>query len=216
MNTDKIHNKRPMEIGSSLLLELSGDNRGYKTSIVGYKLSEYIIIEMPKISGIESKIVNGGRVRGAMVSSGSVVHFECTIINSILKPIRLIFTTFPENIAHRNLRKDHRIECNMPSTIKLLSSASAYAGIITNISSGGCRCFTRAISGGRSQSHLGSKVILVFALDQTGGQKAVCGEILRINPDSKGAFLSIRFCDNDESIIGEINEYVTKLAGLLP
>lgn len=217
VDANNLFHKWPIEIGSALLLQLSGENRGYKTNIVGFKAPQYLIIEMPKVSGIESKIEDGSRVIGAMVSMGRIVNFECNIISTVLKPVRLIVTTFPESKGYRNLRKSRRIECKIPAKIGFNSGTTMeHAGIIVNISSGGCRYFTRSVSGSRSQSQVGTKVDLVFKLNHGEIEKIVHGEILRIQPESKGAFFNIRFCDNDEPIIADINEYIMQLATLLP
>ncbi len=215
MKTHTQSNKLSIEIGSPLLIQVSGNQKACKASIVGFKTAKYIIIEISNIDGVETQITDGTKITGVILSSGAVIRFDSHVIRHISKPLHLIIASFPDAIEQRNLRKSRRLMCSIPVVIKIINDMSEHHGVIINISTGGCRYYTKALTGGKAQSYIGAKFILVFELVGSIGTITLIGEVLGIELDREGAFLSIMFCDNEKDVTNKLSDYVSKIDKLL-
>lgn len=202
------------EVGSSLLLEISGCGNGTKGYLVGYKQPEYMIIEIQTLAGLESKLAEGTPMAGAFLHSGSIARFQSLVLGYTKKPARLIFASFPTFLGRHELRKFQRIECNIPSVLKLCSPALEYKGLIVDLGGGGCRFSTSVIP-----KHLCEMlektyaVELVFELQGIPGEQNISGQIVDAERHGKKTILRVEF--SKKNALHVIDNYVRSILELI-
>lgn len=199
----------PVGIGTDLMVHLDGVEGRLRSSLVGIKIHEYLIIETPKMVGIESKLFEQNKVTVIFIYSGVVYGFKSFILNSITNPSRLLFITFPEESERQDLRGSQRVECYIPSIARLAEDDLDYRGIILDISPGGCRYSTTEVA--RKKRGLfqpQAKVNLYFQLLGMEGTQTFNGEIQTVNQDERRVSFGVRFEGVDDDIITKIEAYV--------
>jgi c-di-GMP-binding flagellar brake protein YcgR len=206
-------NKFSINIGSPLVIELSGSKHVFKTSFVGFKSAEYIVFEKPETNGADVIIQEGNLIIGAFISSGTVIRFKCQILHHIAEPVPLVIASFPESLSGHDLRKSKRVECNVPATLRLYHGIAQHDGIIVDISSGGCKYVASSMPKEKVQcSYPGGKVGLTFQFLGAEGHKNITGDIVSVNQEGKKLTIGMKFHKAEDEVLGKIAEYVEKVA----
>ena len=128
-----------IELGTTLQLQFVGLRESAKTTLVGMERNSYLIARSPQISGIWTKLHKENHVIVRYLYEGMVYGFKCTLLGIIDEPFRLMLLSYPEHIETVNLRKQERVSCFLPA--KLINNNIDYAGVILDISAGGCNFF---------------------------------------------------------------------------
>lgn len=189
-----------IEIGTPLLLSISGHIQAFKGSLVGFKSKEYIIFEMPRSGGIDSQIAVNSGISGSFISSGVLIRFKASVLNYLEKPARLVFASFPELLDCRELRKSKRKECYIPAVLKLYTNMSQYSGTIVDMSPAGCRFHTDLISMSKAELSIGTKVLLVCQSASPQKKQILDGKIVNVQGGGPKIFLGIEFAGNQEEL----------------
>src|SRR5208283_2410937 len=127
----------PIELGANLLIQLPDDTTRLKATLVGMKLDEYLIIQMPAIPGISSRLQKGIDIVKRYVMNGCVYGFVSSILSTISSPALICFTSYPEYVEMVNMRKEKRLDCFFPASSKV--NQLVLNGAIVDICSEGCR-----------------------------------------------------------------------------
>jgi hypothetical protein len=132
-------------IGMPLQIEIGGVSIKMRSISVGMLIDQFLIIKYPDtgtFGSIQSRIFKGNKITVRYIAGGDVFGFELELIEMITSPIRLLFISYPTFVAKQSLRSNRRIECSIPARLKghrTDDDGIFDDGIITDISTGGCR-----------------------------------------------------------------------------
>jgi c-di-GMP-binding flagellar brake protein YcgR len=200
-----------IELGTQLFLQLEGIEVRLKSSLVGMEPGDYLIVQMPHMAGINTRLGSGNQLIVRYIRSGTVYGFQCNVIGYIMKPFRLLFLSYPKIISSHNLRKQHRVECFIP--VVIWSKENEYAGAIMDISSGGCLLTCQA----HAEKNLplievGDRIKLSFQLPGQTGTLMTTGQARNIIQESDKTSLGLEFDPSDSETLKQIEDYVENVA----
>ncbi|MHC1728234.1 MAG: PilZ domain-containing protein [Syntrophobacteraceae bacterium] len=203
------------EIGQSLLFLTS--DRAFKGCLVGIKSGEYIIIEVPRTADTDQLLIEGNKISGALMVSGTVMKLEATIKAYIRRPARMLIASWPILRRSHDLRKTSRVNCNIPCVLKSSSTMKEYTGLIMDLSTGGCKCHTKSITANEARLFEQEKnVVIDFELLGSDKTNRVWGEVKSTDRDGGTFQLGIQFCDTEQQVLDDISQYVSSVTSLLP
>jgi len=132
-----------VEIGIPVKIELEGIEFPLQSSIVGLENDKYLIIKAPEpFSRVEHKLFKGNDLIVRYVSDGTVYAFQTKVLETIVKPLPLLFIEYPRIIQHYDLRLQKRLNCHIPARIILGDQENV--GCILDLAITGCRCLIQA------------------------------------------------------------------------
>jgi len=136
-------NRIAVDIGTPVRVELEGIEIPVQSSIVGLEANKYIIIKTPEpLNRIEHKLFKGAGLLIRYIANGTVFAFQSTVIETITKPLSLLFVEYPRIIQRHDLREQQRMSCHIPMRIN--SDTEENIGCILDIAVSGCRCLLKA------------------------------------------------------------------------
>lgn len=121
----------------SLGMQQQGDAGRIAADLVGMVHFEYLILRLPWVPGLRSRLVNGASATVRFVSNGDLCGFQTQIVTHIAKPSLLLFIEYPEVIEKLALRQHKRVHCALP--VQMHSRRGDAQGVIADLSMGGCR-----------------------------------------------------------------------------
>lgn len=201
-----------IETGTPLLLSIPGGMQGFKSSFVGFRSREYIIVEIPKTDEFDPQIALNDTIHGTFISSGTLVRFRSSVLNYMQKPARLVLASFPEFLDVRDLRRSKRMECRIPAVLKLYNDMPRYPGTIVDISLDGCRYHIDLGSMSKEQLPSGAKILLMLKADALQKKRILGGEIVNMEVNGPKLYLGIRFARNTEEELNCIDELISRTA----
>jgi len=132
--------KLSLEIGTHVIVsidDLHGAEERIAADFVGMVHFEYLILRLPWLPGIRTRLVEGISATVRLVSNGELCGFQSPILAHVVKPSLLIFLEYPETIEKLALRQHKRLQCVLP--VHLHSSHGDTNGAIVDLSHSGCR-----------------------------------------------------------------------------
>ena len=125
--------------------------------------------------------------------SGEVLGFRSRVLEQIERPFRLTFLSYPTTVERLNLRKSERVSCTLPATLNI--GDKVLSGIVTDLSSGGCRATTSRVDQSLDQGALtpGSPVQMVIALPGMEGTTSINCLVRNANLARERAELGLEF-----------------------
>ena len=136
-------NRIAVEIGISIKIELEGIEFALQSTIVGLENNKYIIVKAPEpFPRVEHKLYKGNDLIVRYVSDGTVYAFQTKVMETILKPLPLLFLEYPRIIQHHDLRIHKRLHCHIP--VRAILGDEENIGCILDLAVSGCRCIMRA------------------------------------------------------------------------
>jgi len=110
--------KLSLEIGTRMAVSIGGQNQGPEgriaADLVGMAHFEYIILRLPWVPGLRSRLVGGVSATVRFVSNGELCGFQSPVLTHIAKPSLLLFLTYPEVVEKLALRQHKRVQCALP------------------------------------------------------------------------------------------------------
>jgi hypothetical protein len=98
---------------------------------------EFLIIRLPSIPGLRSKLLPHMRVEISYVADGARSQFAAEIIGFTQKPVFLLFTSYPDRVSVMETRNYSRVACAL--SVSFVSPYGEGVGIVSDLSKGGCR-----------------------------------------------------------------------------
>lgn len=139
----KMGTRIAVEIGVPIKLELDGIELPLQSVIIGLEPDRYIIIKAPEpFKRVEHKFFKGADLIVRYISQGTVYAFQTKLMESITKPLALLFIEYPRIIQHHELRKRRRLSCHIPARVILGEMENI--GCILDLAVTGCRCLIQA------------------------------------------------------------------------
>jgi c-di-GMP-binding flagellar brake protein YcgR len=142
-NIDNLGTRISVEIGTPVKVELEDIEIPMQSSIVGLENDKYIIIKAPEpFKRIKHKLYTGNEMIVRYISGGTVYAFQTKVMETILKPIPLLFIEYPRIIQRHDLREQKRTNCHMPT--RIIVGETENIGCIVDMAKFGCRCIVQA------------------------------------------------------------------------
>ena len=195
-------------IGTRMQFQLGGKGHEFKAAgvLAGMISDEYLMIRVPAIPGILSRLNEDDLIVVRYVYAGNVYGFNSTIVNYIQKPALIVFLTYPATVETVNLRKAQRVECLLPATVK--TERGDYKAVIVDISQGGCRV---CLDPGASESvsfDIDQTIWLSFHLAGIAEEQVINGKIRVLKKDSQLSEMGIQFDQENESVLDNVKLYI--------
>jgi hypothetical protein len=193
----------PIELGANLLIQLPDDTTRLKATLVGMKLDEYLIIQMPAIPGITSRLQKGVDIVKRYVMNGCVYGFVSSILSTISSPALICFTAYPEYVEMVNMRKEKRLDCFFPASSKV--NELVLNGAIVDICSEGCRL---VLDDESSSSYIKSGRVgdRIAILTSAIGNSPTSGEIKAVQNEMGRVGLGIQFIGLEDTTRNNIHK----------
>jgi hypothetical protein len=171
---------------------------------------EFLIIRLPSIPGLRSKLLPHMRVEISYVADGARNQFAAEIITFTQKPAFLLFTSYPDRMSVMETRHHNRVACALP-----VSFASPYGeglGIMSDLSRSGCRVVLEMTGqSGLRKLKAGDRLVLLTAF--TWDKPAVKGVGIVRNVEISGARMTLGLAFGET--IGEFMDALTRYLSLI-
>jgi flagellar protein YcgR/PilZ domain-containing protein len=202
-------------IGNTLQLQLGEKSREFKTTgvLAGLIANEYLIIRIPAIPGILSRLGEGSSVIVRYMYAGNVYGFLSTILTCVRKPALILFITYPTSVESMNLRKAKRLQCLFPTVLKLRNNDD-YKALMLDISMEGCRIYIEYAASASPEVEIDQKVDLTFQITGLAEEQMIEGKIQNLKKDGRLAEMGIVFCSEDEAVLNNVKLYIDSFSSL--
>lgn len=196
-----------LDIGSDLFLQFKDREEYFPSYLIGLKPDDYMIIETPAVLGKEYAVTKERQIMLKYTHLGEVFRFNASVIESLDKPFKITFITYPAQIEKIEFRNSPRVFCSMPATFYYKDNE--VQGAITDISIGGCKFKTKDINKFEDITLIkrDEEVTLQFALLGLQKIKELIGTVKRIGLDDD-IILRIGFKKIDTDFRDMIASYV--------
>jgi c-di-GMP-binding flagellar brake protein YcgR len=195
-------------IGTRMQFQLGEKGQEFKTAgfLAGMISDEYLMIRVPAIPGILSRLNENDLIVVRYVYAGNVYGFNSTISNYIQKPALIVFLSYPAAVEIVNLRKAQRVECLFPATVK--TDKGDHKAVIVDISQGGCRV---CLDHGASQSSsfdIDQTIGLSFHLPGVAEEQVIDSRIRVLKKDTQLSEMGIKFDEEDTAVLNNVKQYI--------
>jgi c-di-GMP-binding flagellar brake protein YcgR len=190
-----------------LILRIHGVEPLLDGKLVGYEKRDYLIVQLPNVRGIKSKLYAGNKLAVIHHHEGVVQAFASEILNSVFVPQRLIFLPYPSKVEGYLIRKHPRVRCFIPARVEVAGFELNAA--ILDISIGGCKLGFRNLekpAAAAIQPKL--PISLGFQSFWIRNPVEVSGTVTQFSRQGKVWYCSIRFDGYEEELVRALNEYV--------
>ena len=200
-----------LEIGTRMAVSLGmqkGDDGRIAADLVGMVHFEYIILRLPWVPGLRTRLVPETGVTVRFVTSGELCGFQSQVMTHIPKPSLLLFLKYPEVIEKLALRQHKRLQCALP--IQMHSRRGDAYGVIADLSQGGCRAaFDVRGNQGLRQTVVDDILVLRIPLNSEGVSLAVTCTVRSVDMDVSRMQLGLSFTEADKLFWAALEEFLT-------
>ena len=179
--------------------------------LVGQLPDHYLIVTKPRAVGIDKFIKVGRSLRVVHLFEGNVYGFETTILSHTDSPSRLMFLSYPASIELVELRRHARLNAHIPAS--LLLGEEIHAGVLWDLSLGGCRFVTAATE---HSLEVGQEILLSVMALGSGQPLEIYGAIRSLSRQDSRLVVGLQF---DEKRCGTrlkfVADYVNQVLNVL-
>lgn len=199
-----------LEIGTRMALSLD-DLQGVKgriaAELVGMVHFEYLILRLPWVPGLRSRLVGGASATARFVSEGELCGFFAPVLTHITKPSLLLFLEYPDMVEKLVLRQHKRMQCALP--VQVHSRRGDAQGVIGDLSRGGCHMVVN-IQGQQSlrQTVVEDVLVLRVPLNAEGIPFAVTCTVRNVEFDINRMHLGLAFTEADNEFWEELESFL--------
>jgi c-di-GMP-binding flagellar brake protein YcgR len=201
-------------IGTRMHLQLGTKGQELKTAgaLVGMIPDEYLMIRVPAIPGILSRLAEGDPIVVRYVYAGNVYGFTSTILTCTYKPVLMVFVAYPAAVEIVNLRKTRRIECRFPATVT--TEGGDYKAVMVDISLRGCRVCLEHGTTRYSSFDVDQAIGLSFCLAGMAEEQVINGRVQNLKKDAEFSEMGIQFDQEHEAVLNNVKQYIDSLLEL--
>jgi c-di-GMP-binding flagellar brake protein YcgR len=214
--TEKILEGRMLSIGIGTKLQFQLGEKGgeFKAAgiLVGMIPDEYLLIRVPAIPGILSRLNEGDPIVVRYVYAGNVFGFTSTVVTCIQKPALVVFLAYPNAVEAMNLRKGQRMECLFPATLK--TDMADHKAVIVDISLGGCKICLDHEAVESSSIDIDQTIGISFLLTGMAEEQVINGKIRNLKKDSQFSEMGVQFDQENEAVLNNVKLYIGSFAKL--
>lgn len=200
-------------IGAAVMMESSGALDRIKCHMVGYLKGEYVVLRLPLVPGIRSRVPEGSMLTFRYLQRGRLLSFRSVVKHYTAMPFSLLFVTYPKRLERHELRREQRFTCNFPA--KLVFMQHEYRGLLLDLSSGGCRFFfDEQVLPAPANLRKGSRVRGEFR-PPNEAPLPFQAEVASLESYRQTRTASLRFGENDLVLPAQLEEFLTETQVLL-
>jgi len=202
-------------VGSRLILEPMGADRKILTEFVGMVRDKSIITLLPTKPGDREAFVSDALLTVKYVHGGhNVSAFRTVVLGAITKPMPLLFLQIPDAVESLNLRRSDRVHCFLPTTAYV--DGAEYAGLIIDLSAGGCRLVIEAKPGQKPPEIAAeAEIVTNFQLFDKDSQIFAQGLVRNAETGQTATSVGVQFKDLGHDIQDNIQKYVRTISRYL-
>ena len=200
-----------LDIGTRMAVTIGAqksDEGRIAADLVGMVHFEYLILRLPWVPGLRSRLVGGSQATVRFVNNGELCGFQSLILTHIAKPSLLLFLEYPEVVEKLALRQHKRVQCALP--VQLHSRRGDAHGVIADLSMGGCRMAVdvRGQQGLR-QTVVDDVMVLRVPLNSEGIPVPVTCTVRSVELDANRMQLGLSFTEADKDFWGTLETFLT-------
>lgn len=197
-----------IQIGTKISLKFKDNQQEPECIFVGLEAPNYLIIRLPQ--AIEGTAIQEGRsLQATFTTSGNFYRMKTSILY-FLEKYQLIFLSYPHEYEINALRKESRINCNIPATVTI--QRKSLKGLITDISNNGCQFSVKIPTTFKLYrvSVLTDIDLSLSALGQSD-QTRLKGKVRNTNIDEKKIVLGIEFDQLEDHFTQRLSGFIEKM-----
>jgi hypothetical protein len=214
--TERIFQGRMLNIGigTTLQFQLGRNKQALKAAgvLLGMSMDEYLIIRVPAIPGILSRLCEGDPMVVRYVYDGNVYGFTSKILTCLQKPALIVFISYPVSMESMNLRKTRRMQCLFPATVN--RPDGDLKGLIMDISLRGCKICVENESDEQHSMDVDQTILIGFLLTGTKEEQVIKGKIRNMKKDYEHTEIGIQFDPENTSVLNNVRLYMDRFAEL--
>ena len=202
-----------IEPGTELQIKVDGVDYVLKSTLIGIESDKYLIIDVPTNSlygSINHKYFRGNKIVVRYLYKGTVFGFQTELIEDIYTPLKLLFVKYPEIIENHNLRSTERVDCYLPTKVKI--NEEEIEGITLDINKKGCGCVFKGTV--KSNFQIDELITLRYKFPQIEDEQLALRKVKSIRKDKKQIRLGIIFHEIDSAIEDIIDQYIRSIKEL--
>ena len=188
-------------VGQYINVEIMNkDRERFNSTLVGLKSQQYLLLELPsllKYGSLRDQLLLGQSLVIRTIcekTTGECMGFRTNVEGVIKTPYPVFFVTFPASVETRELRAEVRNQSAIAATIYKHEDSDHIAGLITDISAGGC-CFELEVED--AVAGIKAKTMHVQFIDpETGAEKVKLGKVCSQRKTGNRISLGFAFIDN--------------------
>lgn len=185
-----------LSMGSRMMLRFGwGDAKSslnLPAELVGYVHYEYLLVRVQPTPGLLPRVNQGEPVRVRFMSNGDAAMFQTEILGHLNRPSIVLALAYPHTMNTVQVRKHKRISCALP--VRVAKDGQKIAGIISDISRGGCRLLIDMRGqGGCRAINVGDSVSLVVPLDMEKGLENIQAMVKNIETEQFRMIMGLFF-----------------------
>lgn len=200
-----------LEVGTRMAVTLGsqqGPEGRIAADLVGMVHFEYLILRLPWVPGLRSRLVGGVSATVRFVSEGELCGFQAPVMTHIAKPSLLLFLEYPEVVEKLALRQHKRVQCALP--VQLHSRRGDAQGVIADLSRGGCRmAIDMRGQQGLRQTVVEDVMVLRVPLNPEGIPLAVTCTVRSIEIEINRMQLGLSFTEGDNDFWTALESFLT-------
>jgi c-di-GMP-binding flagellar brake protein YcgR len=187
-------NNLDLETGTELSLAVDGLDVALKSTFVGKKESQYIVITPPSnFSSIEKKLLQSDRIKIKFSFKGNILKFTSKLMEITNSPLKLLLLEYPASVVKQESRSHKRISCFISAKIDINNETKA--GVIKNISKRGCCCVFEAAAKTDNTLRCDDLITMSFNFPGIVDRQEVLGKIKDVRKKEKQLEVRIEFAD---------------------
>lgn len=199
MNNERVTRKETkgrrlsLEIGDKIMARFEGQEAETNAKFVGMETGAYIVIRLPRITGLRENLAEGNSVSLRYVSSGMVYGFEAAILGFFQeKNLNLVIISYPRAVETIDMRKESRVDCY--TNARLTIAEAGFPGSLVDLSPSGCRFFfAPSTEKTRPDFALDQEATLSFRLPDLEGPQVFPCRVQNIRHDGQTLSLGLIF-----------------------
>lgn len=131
-----------IDIGTSLILHAEGLEAPVKSTFVGFKGTDYIVVTPPAAhhANVDFSIHAGQPMTAQYLHENAHLAFSTRFLRMVSDPVRLLVLEYPRQIEKMEHRTDKRVHCFIAARVGFISDPrdKMAHGVVRNISKTGC------------------------------------------------------------------------------
>ena len=199
--------------GHLVSLQLPGEERGCRATVLGVKPGEFIIIKTPVVLVARLSSDNDAPVLIRLEDNGTIYGFEAAVLSILKHPLPLLFVAYPKAFEEHSLRRHPRTKCLVPTVIE--SPEFVSPGHICDMSLGGCRIVAPGESVRGNSLEYGDYVDICLPMDGLRIEKLTC-QVRAHKRENGSVNLGLAFHEGHDaqSVVARFLDSLNKLESL--
>jgi c-di-GMP-binding flagellar brake protein YcgR len=196
-----------IELGTALQVQFVGSEDTVRGTLVGLDKGFYLIVRVPSIPGIWTRVHKEDQVVIRYLYRGTVYGFRSTLLNVVKEPSHLVFLSYPKTVEAINLRKQERVSCLIPAQTSI--NGVLVKGVIVDMSLGGC-CLScnLDLDEGSPEVKAGDEIVLAFQIVGTPGERMVDAKVMNVRRQGQKIMIGNLFSEVDHETVSVIENYI--------